>query len=127
MEDAVSIDSSVFIEHFRAKDKTDTKLKRCVRTYRNVYVSAVVKYEILCGSKDADGQYWQDTFDSYTVLPFDDDTVETARRIYQQLKRNSCLIDTGDILIAATAMLNGLPLATSNYKHFERIDGLEII
>jgi predicted nucleic acid-binding protein len=47
--------------------------------------------------------------------------------IYRQLKRESKLIDTTDILIAATAMANDLPLATLNRNHFERIRGLQMM
>ena len=50
-----------------------------------------------------------------------------ARKIARQLKRNRKQLDTPDILIAATTLVNGLPLATLNRNHFERIDGLRIV
>jgi len=43
------------------------------------------------------------------------------------LKAKNKLIDAPDILIAGTAMRNNLPLATLNRKHFERINGLEMV
>ena len=54
-------------------------------------------------------------------------TIDFARMIYRQLKRENKLIDIADILIAATAMVNDFPLATFNRNHFERIRGLRIV
>jgi tRNA(fMet)-specific endonuclease VapC len=42
-------------------------------------------------------------------------------------KKVSKQIDLADLLIAATAQQNGLPLATLNTKHFSRIEGLEVV
>jgi len=37
------------------------------------------------------------------------------------------MIDLADILIAATSISNGIPLATLNLSHFERITDLVIV
>ena len=37
------------------------------------------------------------------------------------------LIDKPDLMIAGTAMANKLKLAILNLKHFERVDGLELV
>ena len=50
--------------------------------------------------------------------------VAKAHKIVLGLKRKSCLIEMEDIMIAATAIAHGLPLATLNRKHFELIEGL---
>lgn len=50
--------------------------------------------------------------------------VERASEIYADLYRRGCLIGDADILIAATAMENGLVLGTNNRKHFHDIPGL---
>jgi predicted nucleic acid-binding protein len=43
------------------------------------------------------------------------------------LKRKRKQIDLADLFIAATAMTQNLSIATLNKKHFDRIDGLDII
>lgn len=56
-------------------------------------------------------------------------TGETARICGQhrgRLRRQGRLIDSLDILIAATCIEHGLRLLTNNVVHFERIDGLQI-
>ncbi len=37
------------------------------------------------------------------------------------------LIESEDLLIAATALANQMKLATGNVKHFNRIEGLELV
>jgi predicted nucleic acid-binding protein len=43
------------------------------------------------------------------------------------LRKENLLIEFRDIFIAATCLVNHLPIKTINKKHFERIKGLEII
>jgi predicted nucleic acid-binding protein len=44
-----------------------------------------------------------------------------------KLKKSGMLIESEDLLIAATALANQMKLATGNVKHFNRIDGLELV
>jgi predicted nucleic acid-binding protein len=61
------------------------------------------------------------------VVHFTDEMVAKAHEIVLELKRKSCLIEIGDVMIAATAMVQKIPLATLNRKHFERIEGLTLV
>ena len=127
MEIAVVIDASVFIKHWRSKNRNDSLLSQLIRQQRRLYVAAVAKYEVLTGVKEEDLEEWQEIFESIVVLAFDESTIMIARDICQQLKKENKMIDLGDLLIAATAMANGLPLATLNRNHFERVRGLELV
>ena len=127
MEVTVVVDSCVFIEYFRSKNKESTLLSKLNQQRRILYVSAVAKYEVLSGAGDETLNEWRQIFENVTVLMFDDSIVMTARGICRQLKQDNKLIDLGDILIAATAIANDLPLATFNRKHFERIQDLRLI
>ena len=53
--------------------------------------------------------------------------INRAADIYADLYQRGQLIGDADILIAATALENSLPLATNNESHFERINGLQIL
>ena len=127
MENTAIIDACVFIAHWRSKNKDGTLLTKLHQQRRKLYVSAVAKYEVLAGVPNEDMHKWHHLFDDITVLAFDDVTIDSARMVYQQLKQDNKLIDTVDILIAATAMINDFPLATLNRKHFERIRGLRMV
>jgi len=126
MDLAVVIDSSVFIQHWRSKNRADTLLTELFQQ-RKVYVSAVAKYEVLAGVGEKDMHEWHQIFEDVTVLAFDEATIDVARMVFRQLKQESRMISLADILIAATAMVNDLPLATLNRKHFERIRGLQML
>ena len=123
----ILIDACLFIEHFRSKNKEGILLTKLDEQSQTLYVSAIAKYEVLAGAHERDMSEWYHLFDNVIVLAFDDVTIDFARKFYRQLKQENRLIDTTDILIAATAMANDLPLATLNRNHFERIRGLRMI
>jgi predicted nucleic acid-binding protein len=127
MDIAVMVDTCVFIDFFRSPVKHKAYLTLLLDQYQRHYVSAIAKYEVLCGTLDKDIPFWNSTFQQISVLPFDDATIMMARKIYRQLKQENKLIELGDILIAATAIANDLPLATFNRNHFERICGLQLV
>ena len=56
-------------------------------------------------------------------------TTEVARaggRIRRALRMRGGMIGDFDILIAATALTEGLPLVTDNTRHFVRVEGLVV-
>ena len=61
-----------------------------------------------------------------SILPFSDFVAVEAAKIYHQLRISNKLIEFRDIFIAATCLVNDLPLVTLNKKHFTRIKGLTI-
>jgi tRNA(fMet)-specific endonuclease VapC len=61
------------------------------------------------------------------ILPFTKPVAEKSAEIYHSLRLKNKMIEFRDIFIAATAIVHDLPILTHNAKHFERIDGLEIV
>ena len=119
------LDSTVLIEHYRAKDKTSTFLFRLIQAY-TVQVPSIVRYEVLRGDRSKDN-FWLNYFANKTVLSFDNVCAGTAAFIYATLRANNQLIGAEDILIAATALTYNLPLATISTRHFSRVDNLRLI
>jgi len=54
------------------------------------------------------------------------DILKTYARIRVDLEQSGCRLDSMDLLIAATALGNGLTLVTGNLRHFSRIPDLKI-
>lgn len=52
--------------------------------------------------------------------------VERASNIHVELRRRGELIEDGDALIAATALVHGMALATNDEERFSRISGLQV-
>ncbi len=65
-------------------------------------------------------------FAGWPRLPFDDAAAERYGEIRARLHRAGRLIGANDLLIAATALANGLTLITHNTDEFKRIEGLPV-
>ena len=61
-----------------------------------------------------------------TVIPFDDLAAVEYGKIYACLQKQCTPIDTMDMLIAASALSEGMTLVTNNTREFERIPELSL-
>lgn len=120
------VDTSIFIEYLRAKDKKKSTLF-AIADSTQLFISSVTMYELLMGAIDENKQ--KDIrllTEDLPVLPFDESVSKKAAEIYHQLRRENKIIEYRDIFIAATCLVFELPLKTLNKKHFERIKQLDI-
>jgi tRNA(fMet)-specific endonuclease VapC len=121
------IDTGIFIEHLRAKDKSSTTLFG-LADEPELFISAISLYELYMGATSKEKiQDIVSLTQDLTVLPFTDEVAIKAGQIYHQLRTSNQLIEFRDIFIAATCLTFKLPIATLNKKHFRRIDGLNIL
>jgi tRNA(fMet)-specific endonuclease VapC len=60
------------------------------------------------------------------VLPLDPTAAVRAGDILARLDEQGKPIGLEDVLIGATALVNGLAVVTRNLTHFERIEGLRV-
>lgn len=63
----------------------------------------------------------------YTIIGLDDRVMDAFGRERARLRRLGQRIADLDLLIAATAVAHDLALVTRNRRHFERIDGLQLV
>lgn len=121
------VDTCVFIDFLRKKDKTNTILYS-ISEFVPLAISSVTLYELLMGATDNKKLYdIQLLTEDLLILPFDDRVATKSGEIYQKLRRENKMIEFRDIFIAATCMVYKMPLKTLNIKHFERISGLTIL
>ena len=125
----ICLDTNVLIAHKRAKkpDKDKTFLYLLTLKPYQFAVSSITVYELLRGDNQDEDAYWKAMLSNMTALNFDSHCAEYAATIYQDLKKKGLLIEAEDLLIAATALANKMPLATGNIKHFDRVVGLELV
>lgn len=120
------IDSSIFIQHLRAKDRTKTELTLLNTSF--VFVSSVTLYELFMGATTP--AKWQDVRDvtqNIPILNFDGPVAEEAGRIFSHPQDERPDFRIRDIFIAATALAHQMPVKTLNQKHFSRIPGLQVV
>jgi len=121
------VDTSIFIEFLRAKDKTKSVLFQITEA-DHIYISSVTLYELLIGANTpAKVNDIKILTEGIPVLAFNEDVASRAAKIYLQLRQQNKMIEFRDIFIAATCLVNDLPVKTTNLKHFERIEGLSFI
>jgi predicted nucleic acid-binding protein len=122
----VVVDTSIFIDYLRARDKKNTDLYK-IPNSSIIYISAVPHYELLMGATNE--QKREDVrllTEDVIVLPFDEEVSIRASEIYHELRSANKMIEFRDIFIAATCLVYNLSILTTNISHFQRVMGLQI-
>lgn len=123
----ILVDTSILIDYYRKTDKANSKWIALVRQGYKFAISVVTKYEIYSGATPSQLTFWDKVLQVVEIISLDEISIDTAVTMNSSLKRKRKQIDLADLFIAATAITHNLSLATLNKKHFERIDGLQLI
>ena len=126
-EKLVLADTSILIEYFRKTNKDGSILMSLFDQGYDFAISAITHYEVYSGTTTIQLAFWQDLLKRTEVLALDKIVAQSAVDINSELKRKRKQIEIADLFIAATAIVNNLPFATLNRRHFERIDGLNLV
>jgi len=94
-------------------------------------IPLIVYYEVLRGlvsvNSTAKLQAFKRICDALKVIDLTREDITAASEIYSNCKKKGRPIEDADLLIAAQSVSNGFTLVTNNIKHFEAIDGLEVV
>ena len=94
-------------------------------------LSVITYYEALSGLLYRDARLQLSRLEAILalsdILPLTAEAATYSARIEADLRRRGLVIGATDTLIAGVALSNGLVLATNNTRHFERIDGLQLL
>ena len=104
---------------------------------QDTYLSVVTIQEIRFGLEDMDPGPKRDTVERWLenyvlvsfrerILPVDIAVADECGRLMSRAKRQRHTASLADALIAATAIVHGLSVATLNVKHFEPL-GVELV
>lgn len=121
------IDTSILIDYFRRKDKEKSRLVHHFREYSEIYISSITEFEIYNGATEAHREFWEQMLTRITVLDFDSKTARQSALIVSALRAKRKTVDKPDLFIASTAITYGLTFDTLNTKHFEHIEGLQLL
>jgi predicted nucleic acid-binding protein len=125
--EVICIDTNLLIDYFRKKDKSLTRLFSLAQSFK-IVVPSVVAYEFFRGQNNIPLDTFLDSFFAQTTsLSFDLACARKAAEIWQHLRSSGKSIEAEDLLIAATAVAWGYPLATLNHKHYNSVPGLILI
>jgi len=103
------LDTSILIEMLREK------------RYEPSAISIITLIEVLRGLGDSKrGSVKQLIEESFEVKGLDNQTIQTYCNLHQKLRKKGTPLPDADLLIAATAIANNLPLATKD-EHFRQL------
>ncbi len=126
----VLLDTDTLSALFRRNPVVIAKAQAYLRTHQRFTFSMITRYEILRGLKAKRAMRQQAAFARFCaanrILPLTDVIAVQAAEIYADLYQRGELIGDADILIAATALVEGYGVITNNERHFGRIKGLNI-
>ena len=119
------VDTSILIDHLRKTTDKKTHFSK-VQLESVLYCSSLSVYELYAGAVNE--KLWLEAkklLDTLIIIDASKEIAIIAAKLFQQMKGN--FIGTTDIFIAATALYLKLPVKTLNIKHFNRVEGLEIL
>ena len=121
------IDTNIFIDHLRASDKANSVLSQ-ISKHNRIFTTSVNIFELLIGATNKDKKEdVRKLIEGITVLIFNFESAKIASGLYLKLRSANQIIEFRDIFIAAICLNNKLPIKTLNQKHFNRIEGLEVL
>jgi len=126
----VVLDTDILSAILRKNDLVIPKARAYLAEHGRFTLSILTRYEILRGLKAKDAIQQTIVFERFSarniILPVNEEVVVKAADIYADLSARGELIGDADILIAATALANGLAVVTNNEDHFRRIRDLRV-
>jgi predicted nucleic acid-binding protein len=117
------IDTNILIYHTKGSQKTKDFISSLIAK-DSFYVSILTKIEFLGWDKHTREGFekCKRLIETANVLLVDEDVANRTIELKRVMN-----IKLADAVIAATAMINGLKLATRNVDDFKKIKGLEVI
>lgn len=132
----VLIDTDILSYQLAHHPKVGKKVERYVKRHREVSISVITAFEYMRGLhelKNYNPKKAQEKIEAYRaflkraeVLPITEQVAEKAAELFEDLRQRGEPVGVPDVLIAATALVNGYGIATNNVKHFERIISLRV-
>lgn len=114
----------------RRNQQATERARAYLELHRQFTFSVITRYEVMRGLLAKGATRQLATFDhlcaTSRVLPLTDAAIIQAAAICADLYQRGELISDADILIAGTAVTNGLAVVTNNEFHFRRIKNLQI-
>ena len=128
------LDTNIVIRYLRNVPKVRRNVRESAVRGDFLIVPKVVNYEIKRGFSVLRAPNKETAYSVLTepagwcdIAEMDDGSWERAEQVYAELYRKGFTIGELDILIAAFCLEKEYTLVTNNIKHFENIDGLNIV
>lgn len=121
----ILIDSDVLIEHLRGNTDARDWLVQARRTSGPLAMSVISATEIAGGMRSPERREVMRLLGSMQRFEVTEQVTWRAATLMREYRRSHSGIGLGDYLIAATALTEGLELATLNVRHYPMFTALK--
>ncbi|MDA8039965.1 MAG: type II toxin-antitoxin system VapC family toxin [Actinomycetota bacterium] len=121
----ILLDSDVLIAHLRGHQAARDWLLSARRDTGPLAVSAITVTEVAGGMRSAEQRQVSRLLASLDTFGVTERVAWRAAEFMRTYRRSHQGIGLGDYLIAATAEVEGLDLATLNVRHYPMVEGLK--
>jgi hypothetical protein len=121
----ILIDSDVLIEHLRGNTDARDWLVQARRTSGPLAMSVISVTEIAGGTRAPERREVMRLLGSMQRFEVTEQVAWRAATLMREYRRSHSGIGLGDYLIAATALTEGLELATLNVRHYPMFTALK--
>ena len=112
------LDTNILVLAIRGRPIALSLLEELYRQQRSGYISTVTRAELLAGMHPHEAERTMALLESLITLSVDSTVADLAGRLMYRYARQGITLALADTLIAATAIVHNLTLATTNVKHF---------
>lgn len=123
--------SDVMLPTAKRSPTVERHLKGYLRAHGRLTFSEMSCYEVLRGLRKKRATEQLRRFIEFCnhceLLPVSFDVFDRAASLWAEGQRQEVIIDDSDLVIAATALLHGLPLISANTRHFSWIPTLSLL
>ena len=120
-------DTDVLIDYLRDVQPVAGQVLR-YRESNNLQTTAINCFELLSGAwEGSHGDRVRRLVAPIPVVSLDKAAASRAASVRQLQEQRGATIGMADSLIAGIALANDLPLMTRNRKHFEGVEGLQLV
>ena len=126
----VLLDTNILSAIMKGSEAVMPKAREYLTEHGTFTFSIITRYEVLRGLKAKNAVAQAEAFDKLCaaseVLGLSNDIVVKAAEVHATLRARGEPIGDADILIEATALVQGLAVATDNEDHSRRIPSLTV-
>ena len=120
----ILVDTNVIIESLRGKEETVRLLEKI--GLKNISISTITEMELYIGARDKkELNFIKKRLKKIEIIDFDKKISKKSVELVFKFSKSHTL-DIPDSIIAATSLINGLPLMTYNKKDFKFIPDLKL-
>ena len=119
------VDTSVAVDHLRGVTAATDLLAQAIGSEEDLAASEVVRFELTAGVRDDEFEALEGFCSALEWVPVDAEISRAAGLLARRYRRTHGGIGAADYLIAATALVLGAELLTTNVRHFPMLEGLQ--